>query len=93
MLNGTWHVVAGGECSWHEFAMAICRRGADRGSPGQTRRNSIGIPSSEYPTKAKRPNYSRLDSSLFAKDFGLHLPDWRVGLREVIGEIAEARSA
>ena len=37
----------------------------------------IGIPSSEYPTKAKRPAYSRLDTTRFARDFGLHLPDWR----------------
>ena len=48
---------------------------------------------SEYPTKARRPTYSRLDTTKFEKDFGLKLPDWRVGLREVIGEIAEAKNA
>jgi NAD(P)-dependent dehydrogenase (short-subunit alcohol dehydrogenase family) len=44
----------------------------------------IGIPSSEYPTKAKRPAYSRLDTARFAADFGLRLPDWREGLRQVM---------
>ena len=48
----------------------------------------IGIPSSEYPAKAKRPAYSRLDTSRFASDFGLQLPDWREGLKQVMAELA-----
>ena len=49
--------------------------------------------SRDYPTKARRPAYSRLDTSKFAKDFGFRLPDWRTGVREVIGELAEAKNA
>ena len=90
--DGTWHVVADGECSWYEFAMAIFGEGLVAGVLTKAPK-LIGIPSNEFPTKAKRPAYSRLDSSRFARDFGLSLPDWRIGLREVIGEIAEARSA
>lgn len=90
--NGTWHIVADGECSWHEFAMAIFGEALVAGVLGRAPK-LIGIPSMEYPTKAKRPAYSRLDTSRFARDFGFQLPDWRVGLREVIGEIAEARTA
>ena len=90
--NGTWHIVADGECSWHEFAMAIYGEALVAGVLSRAPK-LIGIPSSGYPTKAKRPAYSRLDTSRFAQDFGLRLPDWRVGLREVIGEIAEARTA
>ena len=86
--DGTWHVVADGECSWHEFAMAIYGESLSAGVIGKAPK-LIGIPSSEYPTKAKRPAYSRLDTSRFANDFGLHLPDWREGLRQVIAEIAE----
>jgi dTDP-4-dehydrorhamnose reductase len=89
--SGTWHVVAGGECSWQEFAMAIFGEALVAGVLAKAPR-IIGVPSHEFPTKARRPAYSRLDSSRFAKDFGLSLPDWRVGLREVIGEIAEARA-
>jgi len=89
--RGTWHVVADGECSWHEFAHAIL---GDALVAGVLERapKLVGITSSEFPTKAKRPAYSRLDSSRFARDFGLRLPDWRVGLREVIAEIAEVRA-
>jgi dTDP-4-dehydrorhamnose reductase len=89
--EGTWHLVADGECSWHEFAMAIYGEALVAGVI-QRAPKLIGIPSSEYPTKAKRPSYSRLDTSKFAADFGMKLPDWRVGLREIIGEIAEAKN-
>ena len=90
--EGTWHVVADGECSWHEFAKAIYGDALVAGVIARAPK-LIGIPSSEYPTKARRPAYSRLDTSKFERDFGLHMPDWRVGLREIIGEIAEAKNA
>ena len=90
-LDGTWHVVADGECSWHQFAAAIYAEAIAAGIIERAPR-LIGIPSSEYPAKAKRPAYSRLDCTKFASDFGLQLPDWRVGLREVIGEMAEAKA-
>jgi dTDP-4-dehydrorhamnose reductase len=88
--SGTWHVVADGECSWHEFAMAIHGEALAAGVIGKAPK-LLGIPSSEYPTKARRPAYSRLDTARFAADFGLRLPDWREGLRQVIAELAEAR--
>ena len=89
--NGTWHVVADGECSWYQFATAIysealATRVLDR-APRLT-----GIPSSEYPAKAKRPAYSRLDTSRFTREFALELPDWRDGLRQVMAEIAEHKA-
>jgi len=90
-LDGTWHVVADGECSWQQFAAAIHAEAIAAGLIDRAPR-LIGIPSSEYPAKAKRPAYSRLDCARFASDFGLRLPDWRVGLREVIGEMAEAKA-
>ena len=88
---GTWHVVADGECTWHDFAMAIYGDALVAGVLVKVPK-LIGIPSHEFPTKAKRPAYSRLDASAFARDFGLRLPEWRVGLREVIGEIAESQA-
>jgi dTDP-4-dehydrorhamnose reductase len=86
--NGTWHVVADGECSWYQFAAAIYAE-ALAAKVLERAPRLVGIPSSEYPAKAKRPMYSRLDSSRFASDFGLQLPDWRDGLKQVIGELAE----
>lgn len=89
--NGTWHVVGDGECSWFQFASAIYSEALAARLIERAPR-LVGITSSEYPAKARRPAYSRLDTSRLAADFGLRLPDWRVGLREVIGELAEARA-
>jgi dTDP-4-dehydrorhamnose reductase len=89
--NGTWHVVADGECNWYQFAAAIYSEALATKVLERAPRLT-GIPSSEYPTKAKRPAYSRLDTSRFTREFGLELPEWREGLRQVMGELAEHKS-
>ncbi|MCW0414604.1 hypothetical protein NB689_000358 [Xanthomonas sacchari] len=53
----------------------------------------LPITTAEYPTSAKRPAYSRLDVSRLQRDFALELPQWRDGLRQVIGELAAAAPA
>jgi dTDP-4-dehydrorhamnose reductase len=85
---GTFHLCAGGECSWFDFAAAIFARAQAAGlidRPPQL----LPISTAEYPTKAKRPAYSVLDSTKFQTTFGLHLGPWQDGLDAVIGELAE----
>ncbi len=84
--SGTWHVAADGECSWHQFAQMIYQEALSYGILNKAPR-LLGIPSSEYPTKAKRPTYSRLDCSRFEKEFSFKLPDWRLGLNQVLAEM------
>jgi dTDP-4-dehydrorhamnose reductase len=90
--SGTWHLAAEGECSWHDFAAAIFEGAVARGllatAPGLE-----PITSDQYPTRARRPAYSRLDTGAFTRDFGLHLGDWREGLAEVLDELAAAARA
>lgn len=86
---GIWHLVADGQCSWHEFAGAIFEHALAAQLIERAPR-VLPIASNEYPTKALRPAYSRLDTSRFAADFGLRLPDWRQGLRQVVAELAGA---
>jgi dTDP-4-dehydrorhamnose reductase len=85
--QGTFHLSAAGEASWHDFAQAIV---ADAGSAGLLSRppRVEPIPSEQYPTRAKRPAYSRLDNRRFADAFSLRLPDWRRGVSEVVAELA-----
>jgi dTDP-4-dehydrorhamnose reductase len=67
---GVWHVAAGGECSWADFAEAIF---AEAGLSCRVRR----IASADWPAKAARPAYSVLRSEKGAPE----LPHWREGLR------------
>lgn len=85
--SGIWNLVASGETSWHGFSEAIV---ADAVTAGLLERapQIVPIATAEFPTKARRPAYSGLDTSKLADDFGLHLPDWREGCRQVIMEIA-----
>src|SRR5690606_22402820 len=84
---GTWNLVADGETSWHGFAEAIfaeaLRAGLIEKAP-----DVIAVGSSEYPTAARRPAYSRLDTGKLARDFGISLPDWRHGVTQVIADLA-----
>ena len=85
--SGTWHLAAEGECSWHGFAAAIFEGAVARGLlPAAPVLEPIG--SAEFPTRARRPAYSRLDTAAFRRDFGLHLGDWREGLDEVLDALA-----
>lgn len=86
--SGTWNLVAGGETSWHGFAVAIfedaIRSGLIERAP-----EVVPVPTSEYPTPARRPAYSCLDTGRLARDFDIRLPGWRDGVRQVIGELAD----
>lgn len=75
------HLAGSGSTSWADFAREIFARSAARGGPSAT---VNGIPTSGYPTPAKRPANSRLDSTLFAEAFGYRAPEWRVSLAAVI---------
>ena len=90
--TGTWHLSAEGQASWHDFAAAIFDGAVERGllasAPGLE-----AIPGSAYPTPARRPAYSRLDTGRFQRDFGLHIGDWRQGLGEVLDQLASGSRA
>jgi len=79
-LSGVYHMSAAGSTSWYGFARAILE-----GSGLDCRLTPI--PTSEYPTPARRPAYSVLDNSRLAQTFGLALPDWRAGLAQCLDDL------
>ncbi len=91
-LSGTWHLTANGETSWHGFAEAIFAGAQARGLIARAPK-VLPITTAEYPTKAKRPAYSRLDTARLQADLGIVLPDWREGLARVMDELAAASKA
>lgn len=91
-LSGTWHLSAEGETSWHGFAEAIFQGAVARGLLARAPEVEA-ITSAQYPTPARRPAYSRLDTSRFRRDFGFHIGDWREGMDEVLDALAGQHAA
>jgi dTDP-4-dehydrorhamnose reductase len=71
--GGLLHVANSGDASWRDLAGA-----AIFGAGFSTRIN--GIPTSAYPTRARRPGDTRLDLSRAADEYGITLPDWQESL-------------
>lgn len=69
-----------GEISWYEFALAIQEIGGFDCSIS-------GIPSSAYPTPAKRPQFSLLDKSKIKATFGVVVPGYRESLEKCMGQL------
>jgi dTDP-4-dehydrorhamnose reductase len=89
-VTGTYHAVAAGETSWHGYAQFVIEWARRHGQPLKAAANAIEpIPTSGYPTPARRPLNSRLSTDKLRSTFGLHLPPWQMGvermLREVLG--------
>lgn len=91
-VSGTYHMTATGTTTWFEFAQAIIEQAtrtpsivpwfteATSGRPVIVQR-LLPIPTSEYPTPARRPAYSVLSNERLLQTFAIHLPDWRTQLR------------
>jgi dTDP-4-dehydrorhamnose reductase len=76
--SGTYHLAAAGETSWHGYAQVVfAEAGLD---PARVH----PITTAEYPTAARRPANSRLDTTRLRSTLGIELPDWTVGVREVV---------
>jgi dTDP-4-dehydrorhamnose reductase len=89
-LDGTYHLVSGGACSWFDFAVAIFRGAQERRLIAR-RPRVVPIATADYPTRARRPAYSALDCAKLESAFGLQLPHWESGLVGVLDELAAAR--
>jgi dTDP-4-dehydrorhamnose reductase len=85
--SGTYHLTASGSTSWCGFARLIAEAG------GLTSTRIVPIPSSAYPTAARRPLNSRLDCSRFVSNFGMQLPAWDREARRIVAEILAASRA
>jgi dTDP-4-dehydrorhamnose reductase len=90
---GIYHVAAAGETSWYAYARFVleaAQRAGRRLRAGPD--DVLPVTTSTYPTAATRPANSRLDTSLFRLTFGLRLPPWQDGVREVLRRILRSES-
>jgi dTDP-4-dehydrorhamnose reductase len=81
--SGVYHLTNAGQTTWFGFAREFLSRQAN--CPKLT-----PITSSEYPVPAKRPVNSVLSCDKLAETFGVHMPDWKLGLDLVLETLAEA---
>lgn len=84
--GGTLHLTSSGETSWHGFALAIMEGAVSHGLL-PARPDVVAIPSSDYPTPARRPHYSVLDCRHIEAVLGHPLPHWRDGLERTLGRL------
>ena len=74
---GVYHMVAEGETTWAGFAEAIFAASRERGGPAA---GVEPITTADYPTPARRPKNSRLDTARFSATFDHRLPAWQSGI-------------
>jgi dTDP-4-dehydrorhamnose reductase len=87
-LAGTYHACAAGEVSWCGYARHVIAWGHAAGLPLRaTAADVAAIPTSAYPTPARRPLNSRLDTRKLQQAFGLTMPPWQDGVNRMLAEV------
>jgi len=89
-LAGLYHLVAAGETSWHGYASFVIDYARHADIPLKVAPDAIqAVPTSAFPTPAKRPHNSRMDTHKLQQAFGLHMPHWQDGVTRMLTEILE----
>lgn len=87
-LRGIFHMTGQGCATWADFAEAIFDFSAAVGGPSATVRR---IGSADYPTPARRPHNSELDSSRLGQIHGVTLPMWQASTKVVVKRLVDKR--
>jgi len=84
---GLYHAVAGGETSWHGYARFVLEQARAAGVELKAGPDAVdAVPTSAFPTPARRPQNSRLNTSKLQSAFGLTLPQWQSGVARMLRE-------
>ncbi|MDP1939385.1 MAG: dTDP-4-dehydrorhamnose reductase [Gallionella sp.] len=87
-LSGLYHLVAGGETSWHGYASFVLDYARRAGVALKVAPDAIeAVPTSAFPTPAKRPHNSRLNAEKLQNTFDLRLPHWQSGVERMLTEV------
>jgi len=87
-LSGTYHAVADGETSWHGYARFVIEWARAHGMPIKVAPEAVlPVPTTAYPTPARRPLNSRLSTDKLRAAFGLTLPHWQSGVERLLTKI------
>lgn len=89
-LSGLYHLAPSGSTTWHAFATAVISEAARLGAPVKVAPDAIqAVPTTEYPTPAKRPLNSRLNTDRLRSKFQLSLPHWLEPVHRTVAEVID----
>jgi dTDP-4-dehydrorhamnose reductase len=88
--RGLFHAVNAGETHWAGLAKHIFANSLKNGGPFA---EVVEIPSSDYPTPAKRPDNSRLDCTRLDRHYGLNFRLWTEAVAEIVARIVEKKGS
>jgi len=84
---GLYHLVAGGETSWFEYAKHVLAQAQIVQPAIKIKATEVApVPTSAFPTPAMRPHNSRLNTTKLQTTFGLTLPPWKQGVDRMLAE-------
>jgi dTDP-4-dehydrorhamnose reductase len=87
-LGGTYHAVAAGQTSWHGYARHVIAWAHAHGHALRTAPEAVRpVPTRAFPTPARRPHNSRLDTRRLQSAFELTMPDWQRGVDRLLAEV------
>ncbi len=87
-LAGLYHCVAAGETTWNGYARHVIGFAQGLGVALKAGPQAVlAVPTTEYPTPARRPLNSRLDTRKLRDAFGLVLPPWQQGVERMLVEV------
>jgi dTDP-4-dehydrorhamnose reductase len=85
---GTYHLAAAGETNWNGYARFVLESARALKPELTLKAQEVApVPTSAFPTPARRPLNSRLNTAHLRQTFGLSLPDWQYGVRRMLAEI------
>ena len=85
---GTYHMSAAGVTTWHGYASYVIAQARARGVALRVRPDSIrAVTTDRFLRPARRPANSVLDTHALQSDWGISVPDWRIGVDEVLHAI------
>jgi dTDP-4-dehydrorhamnose reductase len=89
-LAGIYHLVAGGTTTWFDYAKHVLAQAKQVHPAMQIKAIQVDpVATSAFPTPARRPHNSRLNTGKLQQTFGLTLPAWQIGVDRMLAEILQ----
>lgn len=86
--GGLYHCVAAGETTWHSYAKYVLEHARQAQAAIKIKATEVApVPTSAFPTPARRPHNSRLNTTRLQTTFGLTLPHWQQGVARMLTEV------